>query len=97
LNYTIFRLVQAAEYTVDPSPAWRSSLEPCIARAKAYAPFSDLIWMETGTPDLELAKQFADGGVRIHRGLWVVIDRQRRSLQDIVFRARMVYSRPAAG
>jgi uncharacterized RDD family membrane protein YckC len=29
--------------------------------------------------------------------LWVVIDRQRRSLQDIVFRTRVVYSRPAAG
>ena len=29
--------------------------EPCIARAKAYAPYADMIWMETGTPDLELA------------------------------------------
>jgi uncharacterized RDD family membrane protein YckC len=29
--------------------------------------------------------------------LWVVIDRQRRSLQDIVFRTRVVYSRPTAG
>ena len=29
--------------------------------------------------------------------LWVVIDRQRRSLQDIVFRTRVVYSRPVAG
>jgi uncharacterized RDD family membrane protein YckC len=29
--------------------------------------------------------------------LWAVIDRQRRSLQDIVFRTRVVYSRPAAG
>ena len=39
----------------------KNGLEPCIARAKAYAPFSDLIWMETGTPDLELAKKFAEG------------------------------------
>lgn len=38
----------------------RNGLEPCIARAKAYAPYSDLIWMETGTPDLELAKKFAE-------------------------------------
>jgi uncharacterized RDD family membrane protein YckC len=29
--------------------------------------------------------------------LWVVIDRQRRSLLDIVFRTRVVYSRPPAG
>lgn len=26
--------------------------------------------------------------------LWVVIERQRRSLQDIVFRTRVIYSRP---
>ena len=39
----------------------RNGLEPCIARAKAYAPFSDLIWMETGTPDLELAAQVRRG------------------------------------
>ena len=38
----------------------RNGVEPCIARAKAYAPYSDLIWMETGTPDLELAKTFAE-------------------------------------
>ena len=29
--------------------------------------------------------------------LWAVIDPRRRSLQDIVFRTRVVYSRPAAG
>ena len=28
--------------------------------------------------------------------LWIVIDRRRRSLQDIVFRTQVVYSRPAA-
>ncbi|MBK0419232.1 isocitrate lyase [Leucobacter sp. CSA1] len=39
----------------------RNGLEPCIARAKAYAPYSDLIWMETGTPDLDLARRFAEG------------------------------------
>lgn len=39
----------------------KNGLEPCIERAKSYAPYSDLIWMETGTPDLELAKKFAEG------------------------------------
>ncbi|MDF8263808.1 isocitrate lyase [Luteipulveratus flavus] len=38
----------------------KNGIEPCIARAKAYAPYADLIWMETGTPDLELARQFAE-------------------------------------
>ncbi|MSS00255.1 isocitrate lyase [Arthrobacter sp. BL-252-APC-1A] len=38
----------------------RNGIEPCIARAKAYAPYSDLIWMETGTPDLEMARKFSE-------------------------------------
>ncbi|MFE5335384.1 isocitrate lyase [Isoptericola sp. NPDC056573] len=38
----------------------RNGVEPCTARAKAYAPYADLIWMETGTPDLELARKFAE-------------------------------------
>jgi isocitrate/methylisocitrate lyase len=39
-------------------------LEMAIARAVAYAPFADLLWCETSTPDLEEAKQFAEG---VHR------------------------------
>ncbi|RNE48566.1 isocitrate lyase [Corynebacterium alimapuense] len=39
----------------------KNGLESCISRAKSYAPYADMIWMETGTPDLELAKKFADG------------------------------------
>jgi len=31
-----------------------------IARALAYAPYSDLIWCETGTPDLDEAREFAE-------------------------------------
>jgi len=38
----------------------KNGLEPSIARANAYAKYADMIWMETGTPDLELAKQFAE-------------------------------------
>ncbi len=38
----------------------QNGLEPSIARAKAYANYADLIWMETGTPDLKLAAQFAE-------------------------------------
>jgi len=32
----------------------------CIARAKKYAPYADLIWMETATPCLEDARRFAE-------------------------------------
>src|SRR5918912_1227687 len=38
----------------------KNGIEPCIARAKAYAPFADLIWMETGTPDLDVARKFSE-------------------------------------
>ncbi|QDO89720.1 isocitrate lyase [Ornithinimicrobium ciconiae] len=37
----------------------RNGIEPVLARAKAYAPYCDLIWVETGTPDLGLAREFA--------------------------------------
>jgi len=33
--------------------------EYCIARARAFAPYSDLIWMETKKPGLKLATYFA--------------------------------------
>src|SRR5690348_12780175 len=36
-------------------------LECAIARALAYAPFADLLWCETSTPDLAEAQRFADG------------------------------------
>ncbi|GAA3726037.1 isocitrate lyase [Spinactinospora alkalitolerans] len=38
----------------------RNGLESCVARGLAYAPYSDLLWMETSTPDLEVARQFAE-------------------------------------
>jgi isocitrate lyase len=39
----------------------RGGIEPCIARGIAYADYSDLLWMETSTPDLEVARAFAEG------------------------------------
>jgi isocitrate lyase len=46
----------------------RSGLEPCIARAVAYAPHCDLIWCETSKPDLEQARRFAEGVHKVHPG-----------------------------
>jgi len=37
-----------------------NGFEQAVARGLAYAPYSDLVWCETGTPDLEFAKAFAD-------------------------------------
>ncbi|MFD7917799.1 isocitrate lyase [Streptomyces sp. NPDC059740] len=37
-----------------------NGMAPAIARGLAYAPYSDLLWMETGTPDLDQAREFAE-------------------------------------
>jgi isocitrate lyase len=38
----------------------RNGVGACIARGLSYAPHSDLLWMETSTPDLSVAAEFAD-------------------------------------
>jgi isocitrate lyase len=38
----------------------RGGIESCIARGLSYAPYSDLLWMETSTPDLDVAREFAE-------------------------------------
>jgi isocitrate lyase len=42
-------------------PALRRLLavQLAIARGLAYAPYADLIWCETSTPDMEDAREFA--------------------------------------
>jgi isocitrate lyase len=37
-----------------------NGMDAAISRGLAYAPYSDLVWCETGTPDLDEAKRFAD-------------------------------------
>jgi isocitrate lyase len=38
----------------------RNGLPAAIARGLAYAPYAELLWMETSTPDLDVARQFAE-------------------------------------
>ncbi|MFB7540091.1 isocitrate lyase [Streptomyces zaomyceticus] len=38
----------------------QNGMAPVIARGLAYAPYADLIWVETGTPDLAQAREFAE-------------------------------------
>ena len=38
----------------------KQGIEQAISRSLAYAPYADLIWCETATPNLEEAKKFAD-------------------------------------
>lgn len=39
----------------------KNGIEQAISRGLAYAPYADLIWCETSTPNLEEAKRFAEG------------------------------------
>ncbi|MBS0443093.1 MAG: isocitrate lyase [Proteobacteria bacterium] len=48
------------ERTVEGFFKTRNGLEQSISRGLAYAPYADLIWCETGKPDLAFAKAFAD-------------------------------------
>ena len=54
--------------TVEGFHQVRNGLEPCIARAIAYAPHCDLIWCETSKPDLAQARRFAEGVHKVHPG-----------------------------
>ena len=46
----------------------REGLEQAIARALAYAPYADLLWFETSTPDLGQAQEFAQAIHARHPG-----------------------------
>jgi isocitrate lyase len=48
------------ERTVEGFYKSRNGLEQSISRGLAYAEYADLIWCETGKPDLAFAKAFAD-------------------------------------
>jgi len=48
------------ERTVEGFFRTRNGLDQAIARGLAYAPYADLIWCETGKPDLEFARKFAE-------------------------------------
>ena len=38
----------------------KNGIEQAISRGLAYAPYADLVWCETGVPDLKFAKKFAE-------------------------------------
>ncbi|HZH07142.1 MAG TPA: isocitrate lyase [Lautropia sp.] len=52
------------ERTVEGFFRTRNGLDQAVSRGLAYAPYADLIWCETGKPDLAFAKTFAEA---IHR------------------------------
>lgn len=46
----------------------RNGVEQCIARGLSYAPYADMLWMETSKPDLAVAKQFAEAIHAVYPG-----------------------------
>jgi isocitrate lyase len=48
------------ERTVEGFFRTRPGLQQAVSRGLAYAPYADLIWCETGKPDLAFAKAFAE-------------------------------------
>ncbi len=49
------------ERTVEGFYRTRKGFDQALARGLAYAPYADLIWCETGVPDMEFARKFAEG------------------------------------
>ena len=48
------------ERTVEGFYKTKKGLEQAISRGLAYAPYADMVWCETGTPDLDFARKFAE-------------------------------------
>jgi isocitrate lyase len=56
------------ERTVEGFYKTRKGMDQAVSRAIAYADYADLVWCETGTPDLDFAKKFADAVHKVHPG-----------------------------
>src|SRR6201993_273314 len=46
----------------------RNGLEQAISRGVAYAAYADMVWCETGKPDLDFARKFAEAVQQAHPG-----------------------------
>src|SRR5438132_389291 len=46
----------------------RNGLDQAIARGVAYAAYADMVWCETGKPDLDFARKFAEAVQKAHPG-----------------------------
>ena len=55
------RAFLTGERTVEGFYRTRPGFDQALSRGLAYAPYADLIWCETGVPDLEFARRFAEG------------------------------------
>ena len=56
------------ERTVEGFYKTRKGLDQAVSRGLAYAPYADLVWCETGKPDLAFARSFAEAIHARHPG-----------------------------
>ena len=56
------------ERTVEGFYKTRKGMDQAVSRAIAYAEYADMVWCETGTPDLEFAREFAEKVHAVHPG-----------------------------
>jgi len=56
--------IRSGERTAEGFFRIKSGLGAAIARGLAYAPYADMVWCETGVPDIDEAREFAEA---IHR------------------------------
>jgi isocitrate lyase len=49
----------------------KSGVEYAVARARSFAPYSDILWCETSKPDIGQAKEFAQGVHEKYPGKWL--------------------------
>jgi isocitrate lyase len=50
---------------------YKGGTQCAINRAVAFAPYADLLWMETKSPVYAQAKEFADGVHEVRKGQWL--------------------------
>jgi isocitrate lyase len=56
------------ERTEEGFHCYRGGIEAAVARGLAYAPYADLLWMETSEPDVQQARQFAEAIHAVYPG-----------------------------
>src|SRR5439155_15831791 len=61
INHPVDETFATGEQTVEGYYVVRGGVEYAIAKGRAYAPYADMIWCETSTPDLGEAREFAQG------------------------------------
>jgi isocitrate lyase len=71
INDPVDEAFMTGERTAEGYFVVRGGIELAIARGRAYAPYSDLVWCETSKPDLGEAREFAQGIHEKFPGKWL--------------------------